>query len=97
MTESTPEFKKIYDRIIKEAKTPLSLGYHEATFQYMWLAYLMGRDDRPVVAPVYVDEYNYKCSCGSYAVRKCVDCYNNPDRFNYCGGCGAKLDWSSIS
>jgi hypothetical protein len=55
-----------------------------------WLAYLEGRDARPVVVPEIIVRK------GRFAAYRCPDCLQGAigRGFNYCDGCGAKLDWS---
>ena len=66
------------------------------TGRLVWLAYLKGRDERPVVVPIKLENAQ---ELGILATHKCPHCGRLEEEFmaNYCSKCGAKLDWSKKS
>jgi hypothetical protein len=91
MTKPSEEFKKWLDIVVEDnfnfAKNPPIDWPHIS-----WLAYLEGRDDRPVVVPEIIVQKE------RFAAYRCPDCLQGAigRGFNYCDGCGAKLDWSKV-
>jgi hypothetical protein len=84
MTKPSEEFVKWFEEL------DFKNTYFE--IEKAWFSYIKGLYDRPVVVPEIIVQKE------RFAAYRCPDCLQGAigRGFNYCDGCGAKLDWSKV-